>query len=65
MFVVCVEAIKYLILYYLHYCTFDRNISKRHVKIIRTVLDQGRGLLLPEIQFMVNSEEDSRSLNRD
>ena len=38
---------------------FNKDISKWHVKAIRTVLDEGRGLPPLETQVMVNSEEES------
>ena len=42
---------------------FNRDIFERHVKTIRAVLDLGRGLLLSEIQAVVNIEEESNLLN--
>ena len=44
---------------------FNRDIFKRHVKVIRAVPDQGRGLSLSDIQVMVNGEEESNFLNED
>ena len=44
---------------------FNRDIFKRHVKAIRSMLDQGRGLLLSEIQVIVNREEESNFLSGD
>ena len=43
----------------------NRDIFKRHMKTIKTVLNQGRGLSLSEIRDMVNSEENSNLVNKD
>ena len=42
-----------------------RDIFKCHSEIIRTVLDQGKGLSLTEIRDMINNEEESNLLNKD
>ena len=42
-----------------------RDIFKHHLGIIRTVIDQGRGLSLSEIFDMINSKEDSNLLNKE
>ena len=45
--------------------SFNGDIFKWHVKVIRALLDQGGSLSLSEIQVMVKSEEESNLLNED